>query len=571
MSPPPVLPFVSPHERPALSRVHLLHVYLLGISSLLLLAVHAGRAQQPNQRGQTSGTPIPAVADTTTPRTFQGRVVNALTGQPISRALVRLNSRAVLTDHDGNFLFAQVTDPYMQLTATKPGYFPGLDPQEQIGIPIQLDHPPAAAIELRLYPEALLTGTVTSRDGTPLSHVPVTARRAFFDEQGLHWNPTEATQTDSHGNFRLPVQAGDYKLELRSTQRTDGGQGEIVMPMMLPEADPAGKLHAIRLQCGEEQHFDLRPITSKTYKVTVVSDVDFTRSYPRVSARASDGTQVPINLGRTSGGDFTLNLPSGSYTLTANLNSKETQMIAQTNVTVAARDLSGVALHFMSIPAIPLEMVIESSATTPAAAINGGDPRAGSSPGLQQFNLFLQSDGAELLYGDGSVRLFSRPDKSFVFNTPPGTYHVKSFHSGSVWYIKAINYGTADLLRQELVVAPGAGDIPIRITVSDATGKLTGKVKRADTTGHSWVYLIASDPSAYPVMTLSTNDDGLYTFDRVPPGSYRVVAFEHRRALDLTDASVMAALGAHVRSVTVAVGDKPTLDLDAVLGTEVQP
>ena len=50
-----------------------------------------------------------STASTAIPSTVQGQVINAATGAPVPRALVRLNDRAVLTDHDGKFRFDQNT------------------------------------------------------------------------------------------------------------------------------------------------------------------------------------------------------------------------------------------------------------------------------------------------------------------------------------------------------------------------------------------------------------------------------------------------------------------------------
>src|SRR5436190_529052 len=72
-------------------------------------------------------------------------------------------------------------------------------------------------LELRLYPEALLTGIVLATDRTPLPRIPVTAQRSFWDDSGHRWVTVGQDQTDSHGNFRLPEPAGEYRLESRYT------------------------------------------------------------------------------------------------------------------------------------------------------------------------------------------------------------------------------------------------------------------------------------------------------------------------------------------------------------------
>ena len=100
---------------------------------------------------------------------------------------------------------------------TKPGFSASTEMQEggnlflqgaQLGVPL----------ELRLYPEAVLTGTVLAPDGTPLPRIPVTALRSFWEDTGHRWVTVGQEVTDSHGNFRLPEPAGEYRLETRYTQ-----------------------------------------------------------------------------------------------------------------------------------------------------------------------------------------------------------------------------------------------------------------------------------------------------------------------------------------------------------------
>jgi len=160
--------------------------------------------------GSTPGSPTA----TTIPATVQGQVINAATGGPVPRALVRLNNRAVLTDHEGKFRFDQNTDSNANVIVTKPGFSASTEIQDPGNVSLQAAQM-GVPIELRLYPEALLTGTVTAPDGTPLPRISVNAYRSLYDVTGHRWQIMGQAQTDSHGNFRMPVQAGDYRLETR--------------------------------------------------------------------------------------------------------------------------------------------------------------------------------------------------------------------------------------------------------------------------------------------------------------------------------------------------------------------
>ena len=103
-----------------------MHYRTLLLSFLLMLSCEAVSAQTVQTQ---SGDDV------------SGRVVNALNGAAIQRALVTLNSRTVLTDADGAFRFSHFTDnlartqvqssaPKAWVKLTKPGFQSALNQTE---------------------------------------------------------------------------------------------------------------------------------------------------------------------------------------------------------------------------------------------------------------------------------------------------------------------------------------------------------------------------------------------------------------------------------------------------------
>jgi hypothetical protein len=475
--------------------------------------------------------------------------------------LVRLNDRAVLTDHDGRFRFDQNTASSANILVTKPGFSASTEIQEggnlylqgaQLGVPL----------ELRLYPEALLTGTVLGPDGTPLPRISVNAVRSFYDDTGHRWVTVGSDQTDSHGNFRLPEPAGEYRLETRYAP-LDRTTGEAVLPVSVPAESLSGTSQVIKIHAGEELHFELRPAVSPTHTVTTTVGQSFAgREFMRISARSSSGNTLQVNTQMTGEpGEMKIQLPQGTYTLTARRGNPESPEQAETTVTVSDHDIAGVVLQFAPVPSIPVELIVDSSGTSD----NAGQP-----PTLPQLGLTLQSDQPDPERGDSTLRPTSRRDQSFGFTAPPGSYRLQSRSTGA-WYIKSASYGDADLLQQELVVASGGAGTPIRLVVSNQTGSLQGTVNLGGSAASCWVYLIPTGANAQPVIALRSNSSGSYTAAHLPPGSYQAIAFERRHSANYRDPASLAPFSSHVHSVTVNAGDKPTLNLDAVPIAEVAP
>jgi hypothetical protein len=280
----------------------------------------------------------------------------------------------------------------------------------------------------------------------------------------------------------------------------------------------------------------------------------------RISARASNGGTLQVNSIAGNGDETKIQLPQGTYTLTARLmaNADAAEM-AETTITVPDHDISGVVLRFSPVPSIPLELVADGSSNTDSTA-----------PGLSQFGLVLNSEQADSDGGYAGVGLSSKTNQTFFFLAPPGNYRLVGRNTGA-WYIKSASYGDSDLLTQNLVVAPGASGIPIRITVSSETGSLQGTVKLNGNPAAAWVYLIPNGPSAQANYSTRSNSNGSYNFAHLPPGSYQAIAFERQHAVDYRTPGSLSPFDNHASSVTINVGDKPTLNLDAVPAAEVTP
>ncbi|HEY6376508.1 MAG TPA: carboxypeptidase-like regulatory domain-containing protein [Edaphobacter sp.] len=529
----------------------------LWFASLLALCVSL-----PAQMASLAGT---SATSSTAPITVMGQVLNAVTGEPIPRVLVRLNDRSVLTTHEGKFEFDQYTGSNnTTLQATKPGYYLSADPSDRPVINLTADQL-AEPIEVRLYPEALLTGTVTSADGEPIPHLSVTARRNDFDGFAQRWAQNGQSQTDSHGNFRLPVPPGDYKLETRYMGRSSMQTSDIVIPLIFPEHSSSATSDMIHISSGEQLHFDLHPRISRVYDIAASIEGMPGRAYPNITARSSDGSVFPVPLNQNGTSDeFRMQLPTGTYAINATVNGPDSSpAYAQAVITVPDHDISGVVLHVTPNPGVPVELQLDPSVSTTSSTSDNVTP-----PNLPQLGLTLISADPDHDYG--IVGLLPTRNQSFNFVVPPGSYRLQARGRGQ-WYIKAVNYGTSDLLQQDLVIGPGSSGTPIRVTVSNQTSALQGTLRVNGKAASCWLYLIPSSPSADSFVSVHSGASGSYTANYLPPGGYQAVAFEHRYPADLRDPETLARFSTYVHAITVNVGDKPTLDFDAVPAAEMLP
>jgi hypothetical protein len=129
---------------------------------------------------------------------------------------------------------------------------------------------------------------------------------------------------------------------------------------MVPAISSSVASGTIHLRGGAEEHFDLHPMVSQAYPVTVRVESTLERAFPTLTARANDGTILPVNMaGGAPDGDLRIELPSGTYTLMANQNMGDVSAYGETTVTVTDRPVTGVVLRMVSVPAIPLELIVD--------------------------------------------------------------------------------------------------------------------------------------------------------------------------------------------------------------------
>lgn len=524
-----------------------LPIWLLLLGLICLLGL---RQPVSAQSGQTNPGPV----------TVSGQVINSISGQPVPRALVRLGDHVQMTNYEGRFEFPQVTDNGT-IQVTKPGFSMSPDSSSSTSVYVRTDQI-SGPVTVRLYPEALITVQLTGSDGEPLQGVSLTAQRVLFDGSTSRWVTAGAGLTDSHGNARIPVSAGDYRLTTRyippNSDRIEG-----ILPLIAPAQTSTSSSPFIHLHSGEETHLDLHPQLRHTYPVNLRIEGLPLQSTPNIVAVSEDGSRINLFAERSvAPGTQRITLPNGTYTLNARAGDQDGLEMAETNVTVSNAELSGVVLNFMPVPTIPVSISVDPTTTT-------SDNSSAIPPTLNQLGLFLQNLQADPDSGSGQVALTTRNGGSF-FIVPFGTYRLRA-RSGNQWFIKSATYGNSDLLQNELVSAPGAGGAAIRLVVSNDSGTVQGTTSFGSTANAAWIYMVSTTPSLTPIISMRSREDGSFSNSRIPPGSYRVLALEQPRQIDFSDPAVAAPFAARMQSTTVEVGMKSSVSLDIVPFAELYP
>lgn len=537
-------------SRPCISRVERVHAkaFLLVLCCVFLTA--SGRPQLGSALGSSSV--LSSAGTTVEARTIHGQVVNALTGAAVPRALVTLNSRQALTDSQGRFEFPAFGDAQASVMVIKPGYSQSAEAGEMYVQQKILDL--SAAVEVKLYPDAVLSGTAAGQDGLPLSQIPISLRRANYDVSGPRWINAGFSVSNSRGEYRFVVPAGRYRLALGYSPRSRDTQ-EAVLPLEFPNVSSSNTLSSwIALSPGEERQIDLRPRTGDVHPMIVRVDGAGSRQNVRFTAVPGSGETINLNASPGAGqGEYRVELPVGSYSIHVQSDTREESFFGSGRVAVSDAENASLTLHLAPATSLPIEVAVDPASQSLTAGLS-------AVVDIAQFGLYLRdlAGGADSSNPDIPAR--AKEDRTFEFRVPAGRYRLGG-NGGGNWYVESATYGgTANLLTGDLAIAAGSAGEAIRLVVGNVHGSVRGQVTLPAPASTAWVYFLPRQPALAMPNPQSTGADGRF-FASLPAGSYVVVAFSRRVQEDLRDPETVDRLTGGAKTVEVTSGTNPVISL----------
>ncbi len=510
----------------------------------LLLLFVSGSAVHGSAVGGLLAQTSPASSSDSQTHLVRGQVIHAVDGSPLPRALVTLNARNVLTDYQGRFEFAGFTGPNAFVSVRKPGFSANPEGPGAAQRIVDLDTP----VLLKLYPDAVLLGTLTSQDGAPLSHVQIRLLRSQYDGIALRWVSAGSCQTDARGEYRISTPAGRFRLTSSFVQQSFD-TSQTVLPVSFPEPNQSSASTLLELYSGEEKHADLRAKLGSVYPVALrIEPPNTQRMNLRVAVSTSAGDEFFAALSP----DQHLQLPLGTYTLRVQAESRDESVSGSSRVTVTSHEPADAIIHLSPDAIFQVELLPGSlskvSSTSNAHEVNG----LANLPNVQQFNLSLHNQLAASEVQDQDLRLRPTADKSSSFRVPPGHYRLTA-SGGGQWHIQSATLGATDLLLNDLVVGSGAAGGSIRILVSNQTGTVHARTSLTSAAS-AWMYLLPRGPSLLPIHPITLTSDGrgaLLATASVPAGAYTALLTETRLQEDPRDPAFLASYGSGPTDIEV--------------------
>jgi hypothetical protein len=437
-------------------------------------------------------------------RSLRGIVVNAVSHEPIGRALVYSpdNRFAMLTDSEGHFEFTlPKVDSQSEnrptgelqpqgvwslgsaggipwLMARKPGF---LDDPSEIRQP---ETSPGSGLTISLMPEALIKGRVILSTADVAIGVNVQIFSKQVQEGIPRWIPGLSVRANSNGEFRFAeLMPGSYKLVTHELMDNDpaatvpGGQLYGFPPVYYPSATDFSAASTIQISAGQTFQADISLVRQPYYSVRI----------PVANADANPGVNITVSPQGHHGPGFSLGynaekqrieglLPNGNYLVEAAMFGPISAAGA-VNIAVAGGPVEGPGMTLMGNSSISVHVKEEFSATDWNGS--GSTMAGGRAIRLRGPRLYLQvrAEGADDFEpkSGGFLRPPTGPndDSLVIENLASGRYWLRL--SSSRGYVAAATMGGIDLLHEPLVVAPGSST-PIEITMRDDNAEIDGTV-----------------------------------------------------------------------------------------------
>jgi hypothetical protein len=483
--------------------------------------------------------------------TISGTVINSVTHEPIGRALVYTpdEGAATFTDDHGNFelTVSAVAQPPAggvpvktpaRLLARKPGFLTdyGIQGSAVIGGSVK-------DVTLTLAPEALIVGQVKF-PSADADYVEVQLYRRDVREGIARWEPLTQVRSRADGELRFAeLRAGEYKVFTQEAMERDpltavpNGPAYGFPPRFFAASRDFATADAIQLKAGETVMANIAPERQRYFevRVPVIKPEPGPPGQLSVLVHAQGHRGPGFELGYDPEQNaFRGSLPNGSYTIEA-WTAESSAWVGATTITVANGPVNGPPLSLSPRAIIDFNVHQDFS---------GAENSRTGAPNVY-VNLQLADEFSEERGGYGYNIRGNPPSLTGV---QPGRYWVQVNPSSSDTYVASVTSDGKDLFREPLVVLFGASVPPIDITVRNDPGEIevtiegknngsaagvTGSIIRSGGIAGSSLPDEPSSVCCIPfsgeggrAREFSNQFNGKYVLPQVPPGDYRILAFD---------------------------------------------
>jgi protocatechuate 3,4-dioxygenase beta subunit len=503
---------------------------------------------------------VTAAAQTSPPAktSIQGRLENALTGEPLRQGVLRLTAATpalrgpeyiAQSDSKGNFVFESLEPGSYILSADRIGFLHGDYGARFLvnGEVIRLRAGDQRSLRVALAPKSSISGQVLDGDGDPIRNIEVAAWRwRWSASAGQRLLQLVARTTpDGQGNFRFnTLPAGQFFLSASSLnayrpngpgvlrRRTSTTPSAPYQPTFYPGVLSMNDAKGIDLAPGEDLEGLMLPLMrSKMLKIrgTVTDHYSFRPLNLMMveltpldrPAEAFPGAVRSVAV-ENEGFEFD-SVPAGRYSISARDYSPAEHLVARTEVVVADKEVENVRLELRAGGEVKCAVRVERLHNEVQDLPQG----AWQNSAVGATVMLRSADGGLSRAIAATQDLPGGPLR--LRDIPPGSYWVDVTNLPTGFYVKAIRFGEQDVTTIPLKMSQPGSEPQLEVMLSDRTATLSGVVV-GSSGGPVQVMLAPASRELERVARLVkgtvSGEGGTFRFEGVAPGQYIVLAFE---------------------------------------------
>ncbi len=506
----------------------------------------------------------------------EGVVLNAKTGQPVARAVVRLihvdsplsavRGAEVTTDESGRFRLPGVGAGIYRLGVTRRGF----SPFETELPPLDRERPERKEIALRLRPMSALAGRVVDQYGEPVPNARVMALRSEYSRNKHELVAAGWALSDDLGQFRVhSLPAGQYFIKAIYTEPSLAADGsgpggrtrsETTLALYYPGVPVVSDAAAVVLEDGEDRNgFDMRvlPVRLATLKGRIIGPEAGRELTCRVLLAGrgavvdrSENMRV-VKVRPDSSFEIAGVLP-GSYAVLFSCEQGGARLSGRRTVQTGTDDLDDI------------DIVLRA-----AARINGvvrleAQPTAAKAVRLDALG--ISAINAETISGR-PITVRVGEDGRFRFREiSEGEYEISVHNLPPPFYVKKLQFGEQNISGNLLTISGLDGAATLEITVRGDGGSVEGSVLGADGEKVPGAAVIAISRAnvATSRFHAQTDNGGRFAVQGLPPGEYEILAWRTMMPRAWADPDYLQEVRSRATTVTVDSSTRQTIQVTAI-------
>ena len=510
------------------------------------------------------------------PCTVQGVVTKSGTGEPLRKANVEMRLEAgndqpldAVTDSMGRFEFKNLEPGRYWLSVQRNGYVRqqyGQTKRDGAGSILTLSPGEKVSdIAFQLIPAAVITGHVYDEDGEPVQGAQVMTLRSVYTDGQRELARAGQALTDDLGAFRIyGLAPGQYIVEAQKRSpffavlKADQGY----VPIYYPGVSDPGRAVPITVRAGDE--FSSADITLATAQTVTLRGhvISSTSGGPALHALlylVSQGTDTSANqvvsqsLVTDPQGGFELRgVAPGAYTLNAFRTEGGKGEFGRLPLDVAESDLNGINLTVAPNVNIPGRLRVEGKP----------DSSVGS------FQVSLSPKNTRIFVG-GLPGDAVKPDGKFLLkNVLDDEYDINVDGLPAGYFVKSARWDGADVLATGVRFGPTPSSGLLDIVVSPDGARIEGMVSKDQQPYQGASVTLVPDPphrgERRLYQTTSTDQLGRFLLQGIPPGDYKLFAWESLSPGAYTSSDFLRPFESRGETVHVAEGSSLSVNLDLI-------